>query len=233
VRARTRGWRLGRTASRRKTAAREERERAQTGDPPQPPPSPLAGHPVAYFRGRKLSGAVHALPKGVTGVVMREVAIETPVKGSADASAAGGAGAGAAGGRLSREAALAALEAEDDDDDEGGGGGGGMFGGFGDDDGGAGIMFDEDGNLIDEMEDGGRGGKEGGGGSGAGDGAGKGGHASAAAGSSTAATSVARAFVVDSTFTSVTVWVHDRPATDADMVPTAVEWMEVARVLHG
>ena len=190
---------------------------------------------VAYFRGRRLDGTVVALPRGVTGAVLREVAADaaaTDPAGAASMRTPAPRGSGGGGGGVSA-AVLAALAAEDEDDDDDGGGGGGLF--------------DADfGDFGAEDDDG-----DGSGGGGALAGkkrsaaeAGLAGSASAAAAPAAAAAGkgggggggggggVQRAMVVDATFASLTCWQHERPSTDADLVPVALEWLELARALH-
>ena len=64
-------------------------------------------------------------------------------------------------------------------------------------------------------------------------GGGSGGGGSGGSGASASAHAVRRVMVVDATFSSLTVWQHERPATDSDLVPTALEYIELARALHG
>ena len=56
---------------------------------------------AAYFRGRRLDGTVVALPRGVTGAVLREVAPAAPAAPLAAAARAGSAAAAAGGGGFS------------------------------------------------------------------------------------------------------------------------------------
>jgi hypothetical protein len=42
-----------------------------------------------------------------------------------------------------------------------------------------------------------------------------------------------RAWVVDGTFKSITTWTHDTQFTEHSVVPRALEWLSVAKALHG
>ena len=41
-----------------------------------------------------------------------------------------------------------------------------------------------------------------------------------------------RAWTIDSTFTSIHDWQFDRTVVEADMLPSAIEWIEIARAIH-
>ena len=197
---------------------------------------------TAYFRGRRLDGQVVELPRGVSGVILRELVGAEAAAAVADAGAEAAAtpakpGArGNAGGRTNasadvgaEDAACAAYAAADADDSDGGLFGGGLG------------EFDFGGGDDDEADgDGDAGSGAGGAGSAGGALAGSkrkapdtipAGKAGGAAGA-LAAAPAPRAMVVDARFEQVTSWLHDRAPGDSDLMAVALEWVEVARALH-
>lgn len=210
--------------------------------------SSSSSHLTAYFRGRKLDGTSITLPTKVTGLILRESAnasssdkeiIGTPDKLTSEK--ADGEEDEEGGKNPISKSTLAALIAEDDEDEDnndkegrGGGGGGGNSSDGGVEDGGGlwgsgmAMFMDED---DDEDNDGINRDKM----------AGKKRKieqdssnipSSSANSSSSSLAAPKREYQIDANFSTLTSWHHDRPGTDHDLVPVALEWIEVARVLH-
>jgi hypothetical protein len=211
--------------------------------------SSSSSHLTAYFRGRKLDGTSITLPTKVTGLILRESAnasssdketIGTPDKLTSEK--ADGEEDEEGGKNPISKSTLAALIAEDDEDEDednndkegrgrGGGGnssdggvedGGGLWGS------GMAMFMDED---DDEDNDGINRDKM----------AGKKRKieqdssnipSSSTNSSSSSLAAPKREYQIDANFSTLTSWHHDRPGTDHDLVPVALEWIEVARVLH-
>lgn len=191
---------------------------------------------TAYFRGRKLDGTSITLPSKVTGLILRESANTS----SSDKGAVGtpdklSSSTGEDEHQISKSA-LAALMAEDDDEDEGGGGGGSSDGGIED---GGGLWGSGMAMFMDEEDDeearGGNSDKVAGKKRKAEDDVSSNAPSSSSSSASTSATTSfapKREYQIDAKFSTLTSWSHDRPGTDHDLVNVAVEWIEVARVLH-
>lgn len=162
----------------------------------------LAGAPVSHFRGRKLDGLVLELPVGVTGAVMREVPVDTPAKTAVNA---GGAGRRALNNYRPGAGPSSNYGIHDEEEEDMGFGAGG-YGGSDDDD-------DDLRDMLARRR-------------------GSGTNADVPTPSDAASAHPKRAWVVDATFSRITEWQHDRPVTDNDLVPAALEWIELARVLH-
>jgi len=189
---------------------------------------------TAYFRGRKLDGTSITLPSKVTGLILRESANTS----SSDKGAVGTPDKLSSTGEDEHQiskSALAALMAEEDDEDEGGGGGGSSDGEIED---GGGLWGSGMAIFMDEEDD-----EEARGGNGnsdkvagkkrkAEDGDSSNAPSSSSSTSATASFAPKREYQIDAKFSTLTSWSHDRPGTDHDLVNVAVEWIEVARVLH-
>ena len=127
----------------------------------------------ASFRGRELSGFVHTLPTGVSGVILRELVgaeldANSVVKNSVDAS----------------EAERNFEESSSE---------GGFFGDLENCDEGE---SQEDNKCVKHVG------------------------------------GASRMWAVDGRFTKITAWLHDTPATDHELVPRALQWMQLAQKIH-
>lgn len=201
---------------------------------------PFIGIPIAYFRGRKLDGTKLSLTQNrqVSGYILREIPVEiTPVKTVTTISRTTTGVTTNNGNPSSRAAALAALMAEEDNDDDDDGYGGGMGGGFGFDD----EEEEEEDTVMknsnknndtnhpygsrkyaqdDETTNSSSSPSSS--------------HHQLSSSSSvpTSASIGHRAWTIDSTFRSIHDWQFDRTSVEADMIPSALEWIEIARAIH-